>query len=168
MNTALFVSNASKTISNTTTETSGIPLGIGTLNIPGNSILPGSIIRIKGFGFYSTPMILPSSVTIRIKLNSTVLASITTSSILTGANNEKFSFEAFIDCYTDGINGNVVVAGDINYKISGSKVFDDISSGITPIGVNTTIDQLLDVTIQWSDASTTRSATITLVTIEAL
>ena len=163
----MFVSSATKTISNTAAETSTFPSGIGGLTFPANFLTTGRAIRIKGYGVYSTPAIVSSSVTIRVKLGANLLASTTTTSLITSAASKSFVFEQIIICTASGSSGTFYTSGNINYS-SATRIFDDLDNAGVSVTVDTTTTQGLDVTAQWDTASASRSATILYASVEVL
>ena len=48
---------------------------------------------------------------------------------------------------------------------NGAKAIDDVDNAGAEVTVDTTIDNMVDVTLQWSEASTTRSITTTIATV---
>lgn len=158
----LFVQTADKTISNTVTETSIVGTGVGnlvtTMTLPANYLISGKTLRIKAGGVYSTPAIVSSSVLINIKIGGTVIATVTTTALLTSASNLKYEGELLITCRSTGQTGSVITHGDIEYAIglAGQVAIDSLNNNGNTTTIDTTIDNLIDITIQWDSATTTR------------
>lgn len=156
-----------KTVTNTATETSSLGTGIGSRMVEANRLKVGNRIMIRGRGVYSTPVLgLTCTIAIRVKMNSTVVAQVTTTSLTLGVTNQAFKFECEVVVNAIGPAGKVVCGGEASYTtLPGSKVFDDLDNAGVETTIDTTIGQMLDVTLQWDAASTTRSVRTTLATI---
>lgn len=168
---AIFTQTASKTITNTVTETSIIGTGVGYgLTLPANFFIAGKTIRLRIGGIYTTPALATPSVTIKVKYGSTVLASVTTSSLLSGATNLEFDGEVDITCRTTGASGSVMLHGDIEYAtgVAGTIAVDPLNNAGATTTIDTTASNLLDVTLTWDSATSTRSATSTVTTVEVI
>lgn len=164
----IFTQTGSKTVSNTTSDTTLLGSGVGTTTLPANFFTVGKTVRIKMSGSYSTPIGVPSA-TIKIKLGSTTLATITTTSLLSGASDKGFSGEIIITCRSTGASGTAMIDGFISYQGASSvRIFQDVNSaGSTPT-IDTTAANALDVTLAWDAASSSRSATSFVTTVEIL
>ena len=62
----IYRQTADKTVANTTTETSIIGTGVGTLPLPANFLIPGRTLRLTFEGVYSTVVVTGDTVTIKI------------------------------------------------------------------------------------------------------
>lgn len=161
----IFIQTADKTVTNTAAETSALGVGTGSKMIKSDVIKVGSRIRIHGEGVYSTPL-LTSGITIRVKLGNTVVATITTSSIVTGASSRAFTFDCILVFRSVGATGSVVAGGTAAYTtILGAKAFDDLDNQGNPVTVDTTSDMAIDVTVQWDFASSSRILKTTIASI---
>lgn len=166
----IFTQTATKTITNTITETSIIGSGIGTPSLPANFFVVGKTIRLRIGGIYTTPALATPSIVIKVKYGATVIATVTTSSLLSGATNLEFDGEVLITCRTTGATGTVMVHGDIEYStgLAGTIAVDSLNNAGATTTIDTTGGNLLDVTITWDSATTTRSVSSTITTIEVL
>lgn len=164
--TTLFSQTADKTIANTITETSGFGSGVGTLTLPANFFVAGKTIRIMARGVYTVSG-LGANATVKIKYGSTVLASVATSALLTTGSNNAWAFEALITCRSTGATGTVVALGNINYKATSGRIFDDIDNAGAATTIDTTGSNAIDVSITW-DSNTLRSITTTASVVEVL
>lgn len=168
----LFVQTQSggKTVTNTAAETSALGTGIGSRMVQANTLNVGNRIMIRGRGVYSTPVLgLGVSIIIRVKIGSTVVAQVTTTSVTLGVTGQAFKFECELVVIATGATGKVVCGGEASYTIApGSKVFDDLDNAGAETTVDTTASQMLDVTLQWDAASTSRSIRTTFATITLL
>lgn len=168
--TTAYIATASATVTNTASETSIVGTGLGSMTIPANTLTAGKVFRIKISGVYSTPAITAGSVVVKIKLGSTVIATGTASSLLVSASSASFSGMGIITCRTSGSGGTVVTDGALAYSVGnnlGNFSLDLNNAGATTT-VNTTISQLLDVTVTWDSGSTSKIITSTTCIVEAL
>lgn len=166
----LFVATADKTVTNTVSETSIIPTGSGSTTLAASYLTVGKALRLRLGGVYSTPALATPAVTIKVKLGSTVLATVTTTSLLSGASSLEFDGEVLITCRSTGASGSVVIHGDIEYAtgLGGTIAVDPLNNGGATVTVDTTTSKVLDVTVTWDAATSSRSAKATSCTIEAL
>lgn len=163
----LYTQTATKTVTNTVAETSALGTGVGNQTISGGFMVAGRSIRISGGGVYSTP-IAASSVIIKVKLGSTVIATVTTSALVSNASNKAYQFTCLISCQSAGSSGSVIVDGYINYASTSNRIFDDLNNAGNATTIDTTVPQLLDVTVQWDTNTTTRSLTTTVAIFEQI
>jgi hypothetical protein len=156
---SIFTQTNTQTITNTITETTLIGTGVGTTTIPANFFISGKTMRIRIYG-----TILNNgarSITLKVKLGTTV---ITSSAVSQAGSTSSFSFDDVITCRTSGATGTVMSQGV--YKNNGTGTVVDLVSS-APVTVDTTISQLLDVTLIWSIAgvNNTISSTNTIIEI---
>ena len=160
-----FTQIADKTIGNTTTETSMFSTGVGSLNIPANSLVAGRTYRIKLKGYASG--INGDTSTIKVKIGTTELVSSTGAwQTLTDIG---FTLEFDFTCRTTGATGTI--AGNGYSLVSGGQGFSTVSMRALLAGtdtINTTASQDIDLTYQWSSANTGNTITITNASIEVL
>lgn len=166
----LFTQTADQTVTNTVTETSILGTGVGSKTLSANYLIAGKTIRIRIGGIYSTPALATPSVTIKVKYGSTILATVTTSSLLSGATNLEFDGEVMITCRTTGATGTIMCHGDIEYAtgVAGTIAVDPLNNGGTATTIDTTTSTALDVTATWDSATSTRIAKSIVCSIEAL
>lgn len=161
----IFSQTNDKLITNTTVETSALGSGIGSKLIKSTEILPGRRLRLHGEGIYSAPLLF-ASLTARVKLGGTTVASVTTSSLGLNVTDKAFTFDCLLVFRSTGVSGKVVAGGSAQYTVSsGTKAFDDLDNAGSEITLNTTSDLSIDVTVQWDLATATRSLKTTIATI---
>lgn len=136
-------------VTNTTTETSIVGFGVGSLTIPRNTFVAGDSYHAKIGGVLSAQN--NDLLTLRIKAGSTVLA--TTGAIqLTVATNQAWEMEMDFTIQTIGVTGDVLTNGNFAYnRDTGTLegvVFQDSEV------IDTTSDNTLEVTVQWGQAKT--------------
>lgn len=169
----LYTQTADKTVTNTVTETSIIGTGVasgGGMTIAANGLIAGRTLRLRIGGVYSTPLASTPSLVIKVKLGSTVIATVTTSGLLSGATNLEFDGEITVTCRTAGASGTVMVHGDIEYAtgVAGTISVDSLNNAGATTVVDTTASNLLDVTVTWDSATSTRIAKSTVSVLEVL
>lgn len=164
----MFTGTASKTVANTTSETSLIPTGIGSVTLPAGFLAVGKRIRIAGGGVFST-ILVPGNVTVRMKLGSVTVASVVISNILSSASNNAFQFTGSVTCRTTGASGTVVTDGNASYETGLlSRGFAPLNNAGATATVDTTTSKALDVTVQWATGSASNTMTVTNASIEIL
>lgn len=164
--TLIFSQTADKTVMNSTAETTALGAGVGTQMILANSLKPGKRVNITLEGLYTIPLALTSVLTVRIKIGGQTAASISTSALFLGSTNKAFSVSTRLVCRADGTTGILVGGGSMSYTTGTNiKNFDDLDNAGVNVPIDTTVDNMVDVTFQWSSASTTRSITTKIATI---
>lgn len=166
-NDYMFVATAGTTIANSSAETSAIPSGYGTKTIPGGVALAGTLFRLKGGGVFSTLVVNPGNLTVKIKLGSVAIATVVISNLLANATNNAFDFEGILVCRSAGASGSYVATGFITYDtgvlVRGTAALNNAGAATT---IDTTADQTIDVSVQWATASTSNTLTTVVATIE--
>lgn len=167
--TTLFTQTADKTVANTTNETSLIGSGVGSLTLPANFFTAGKTLRLTMSGVYSTVAVTGDTVTIKVKVGTTLLASKATSSLVTGGSNLFWASEILITCRTTGNSGTVQVSGGVIYQIAGSATVEDaINNSIGTSSLDTTTSGLLDVTVTHGGADPSNTVKSLVGTFESL
>lgn len=168
----LFTATADKTVANTTTQTSLIGTGVGTLTLPANCLTAGRSVRIKLYGFYEARNNV-DTLNFRAKLGSTVVTStLLTDLDLSGSTNVYWELEAIITCRTVGVSGTVV--GQIRMlhfaddPSANDTVFGTGNFTTNAVTVDTTGTLALDLTGEWSSAEVENTITSTNATVELL
>jgi len=165
----LFTQLRDKTVSNTTSEVSLINTtgAKGSLLLPANILQVGSVLKFKMDGIYndaSTP-----TATVRIKIGAiTIIESATT--IPSNLTNAFFNAEFMLVVRSIGTSGSICGEGTTFIKSPtsvGAPAMRALQM-LTDVNINTTIDNLFDLTYQWSAASTSNSLTSRNILIEAM
>jgi len=151
--------SAVATVANTTSETA-----VATLTIAANDASAGAIYRIKVQGIASvtgTP-----TITFRARLGGVAGTQLASSGALTassGISNHTWECDVFLVCLTTGSGGTWYGLMDVNQAITvaGSPPFTPASrqDGTASISKSTTVDNDFVVTVQWSAASSSNTAT---------
>lgn len=166
LSSTLFTSTADATIANTVTETTLLGSGVGTTTLPANFFVPGKTVRVRVKGKIAntgTP-----TIQIKAKLGSVAVydtAAITMSTI-TGTTYFEADFD--LTCRTAGSSGTVQGQGKFNYHTAASVLAEIASPSTSATTINTTISNVLDVTVTWGTASSSNTITSTNATVEVL
>jgi len=150
----LFAQTANSTpITNTTTETSLINGGVGSLSVPANGFKVGDSFRVVIAGVLNAAN--NQTIRIRIKDGTSIL---TDSGIKTISNISNDVFSLNVDFTVRALGGpgvaSIVTLGTFHYTKTSNGVtegfaFNDINSTT----FNTTIANTLDITVQWGSAN---------------
>jgi hypothetical protein len=154
-NRGLFAqTGTSETISGTTTETSLIDGGVGTLSVPANGFQVGDSFRAVLGGFVNIGN--GQTIRIRVKTDSVVLLD---SGVQTLINNvEDAIWSLNIDFTIRSLGGagvaSIVSLGSFHYtKTNNGTVEGFAFNTVNNTDFDTTIDNELDITIQWGSTS---------------
>jgi hypothetical protein len=165
--TTMFNATASKTVANTSTDTSLVPTGAGSLIVPAGWFTPGKSLRIVAGGKYSA-VTLPGSLTVAVALGGTNLVSSTASGLLSLAVDQDWSLRTTLHCRTAGTSGSVVLTGTFEYQVMGdARSFRGLNTS-TPAVIDTTQPLSLDVMVKWATALGGNSFTTVGFTVEGI
>jgi len=158
----IYNGTATRTQSGVVTGATLVPAsGIGTVTLPANFFSRvGKQLHVRLCGFYTTDA-SPGNGTMLIKIGSTTYAT-TGSFVMDGSvTNHIWWFEGYITCRTAGTTGTV--SGNFALIHSEQNVAGTLHSQdaavTTPVAIDTTVEQAIDV--QWTadDAGTSISCT---------
>lgn len=165
----IFTQTSDQTIANTTTETTLIGSGVGTVTLPANFWVAGKTVRIKAYGKYSTDPMLSGNETVKVKIGSTTIS--TNSGISFGLmeTDSYWEAEVIITCRTTGVSGTVYSQGLFSYQVTGSTrlTSDPLKNSATDT-IDTTASAALNLTFQWPTADAGDTITTTNLTVEVL
>lgn len=170
----LYTATASATVANTTTETSIIGTGIGSLSMPATAVeaLPvttvpfwfaGKTIRVRVMGYLSQLVAGPNR-TVKIYLGSTALGTVGPSSVATAVTDKGFMYEFLTTCRTTGATGTAFTQGTLFHSGIGQNYMNATSA----VTIDTTTAAALDVRFTWGTGDPGNTITATNVTVEAL
>jgi hypothetical protein len=156
---ALYTQTQDKTVGNTTVETTLIGSGEGILTIPANYLSSGTRLRLSISGTYSSLAL--AQITFRVYIGSIQVAIGT--DILGAVTASNYEIEIDVIIRSVGVSGNAVASGSFNKLHSGGGQVAIVGSGT----IDTTIDNDIDVTVQWGAASVDNTITsrITLINL---
>jgi hypothetical protein len=153
-NVGLFAQTANSTpITGTTTETSLINGGVGTLTVPANGFSIGDSFRAVAAGVLNAAN--NQTIRIRVKSGSVVLLDSLAQSI-SNINNDVFSLNIDFTIRQLGVAGvaSIVTLGTFHYaKTSNATVQGFAFNVVNSTTFNTTISNPLDITVQWGSAN---------------
>lgn len=144
-------------ITNTTTETTLINGGVGTLSVPANGFTKGDAFSAILTGDLNARN--NDSLRIRIKTDSTILVD-TGNIIMAGATNKHWELNIYFSVNEIGgpTTASLSTAGIFRYTKDASSEFQGINFNTNnSTTFDTTIDNTLEVTAQWSVARTDNS-----------
>lgn len=147
---------AGNTISNTTSEL----FFTSAYTILANTLIAGMVIRVKLFGTYSTGVVAPS-LTLRFYFGSTLMTASGAVTTVAGVTNDGWSAEGMFIVQTIGATGTVEAQGLSEFSTAVATALIVNMDNTAPITVNTTINELLQVSVQWG-GTVNASDTITL------
>jgi hypothetical protein len=151
----LYTQTASSTpVTNTTTETSLLDGGVGTLTVPANGFKVGDSFHAILTGYISS--VNNHTLTIIIKSGSVVLA--TTGAVtMAGTTGRHWKLEVYFTVRTLGASGvaSIATGGTFMYTKNASTNFEGTNfSTETITGFDTTISNTLSITAKWGQANT--------------
>ena len=168
----LYTQTTATTVANSVTETTILGAGLGYgRTLPTNFFnVIGKSLRLRIGGVYSTPIASTPTLIIKIKYGAVILATVTTTGLFANAVNERFDGDIVLTCTSLGTTGTVLIHGAVQYAVGmvGQVLADPLNNAGAAITINTTTANLLDVTVQWDTATTTRTATSTIALLEVL
>lgn len=163
----IFTATADNSVTNSTSELSALPTGVGTKTLPANFFVVGKAVRIKGGGVFSTAVAAQGTLNVKVKYGSTILSQSTAFTPVANLTTQGFDFEVIIVCRTTGATGTVTTTGGFTYSIGlnlARDVNDLVNSGNTTT-IDTTASTALDVTATWGSASSSNIVKTTTCTI---
>lgn len=157
-----FAQTSNVTVGGTTTKTTLIGSGAGSLTIPTASWAAGKSYEITVQGDVSTDAGNPAQPTYSLELGGTTIAS-TTIFVGTGVTGRAFEIKATVTCRTTGSSGTVFTRGFWQDENDGTNRFDN---GATAVTINTTISQTFQVNVQWANNTAGNTTTVYNVTMK--
>jgi hypothetical protein len=149
--------NSSTPVTNTTTETSLLDGGLGTLTVPANMFKVGDSFHAVATGHIAA--VNNHTLRVRIKSDGIVLAD-TGSIIMSGvtAGHWKLEVEFVVRALGPSGTARIATGGTFFYTKNASNSFEGTNfSTETSTGFDTTISNTLVITAQWGTASTSDS-----------
>lgn len=163
----IFTQVQTVTIANTTSETTGLGTGIGSLSLPANSLRVGKTLRVTLMGYMSFTGTV--TLTPKLKLGSTLIDTGSAAPSLSGTViNQSWKFEALCTVYSIGAGGTLWTQGFFTYGTSTTAIQGFGRENTSTVSLDTTASQTIDFTFTWSVADAGNTITITNVLIEVL
>lgn len=167
----LYRNTATKTLTNTTTKTSLMPAGQGSLLLPQYFLDEHGVtaLGIKVFGYYSLP-IGGGAITIDVELGATSLASKQTTGLAISAASLTFGADVLVNCLASGASSTVWTTGFLNYVTAAGTLKTDALTNAAPnvaSAPDTTAENELKISGTWDTADTGKILVVTNVLIMA-
>lgn len=164
----VFTQTAVKTVANTTTETTLVNTGVGSVTLPANLFVAGKTIRLTAAGYYGTTTTGPTMI-MTVYLGATAIMLSPTTTITASQTTKPWNLSAVITCYSAGSSGTVwgqgssiFTTGTTPYSINASLVDTAVKT------VNTTTTQAVDLRAKWGTANAANTITLTNFVVEVL
>ncbi len=160
-NVGLFAQTAnSAPITNTIAETSLINGGVGTLSVPANGFKVGDSFRAIVAGVLNTGN--NQTITIKVKAgnNSSIILVNSGAKSISNISNNVFSLNIDFTVRALGAAGtaSIVTLGTFHYTKTSNGVTEGFAfNQVDSTNFDTTINNTLDITVQWGAASTSNS-----------
>ena len=168
---SLYTPTASAIVTNTTTETTLIGTGVGSLILTAGTLTAGKSIRIFAVGTYHDQSEAGAGggrpdLTLKVKLNSTLLGITDDPSTLSDTSASPYwRMMSFITVRSTGATGSIFAQAFWEGESGDSQNLTNTA----PTTIDTTIDQTIDFTAQWGTGVTAdENITCTNMTIEIL
>lgn len=165
----LYISTGNGQVANTTTETTLIGSGIGSLTFPADTLFLGRTLRIQMTGVISTAAIGAGTLRIRVKLGSTVVLDTGAQSVTSSLTSVVWKIDATITVRSVGSGGTVM--GQSAFEHQTSALAAMLSWAMTyalAVSVNVTTSMALNATAQWGTADAANDILCTNCTVESL
>ena len=164
----IFISLSTGQVVSTTTETTLIGAGVGSLTFPANTLFIGRTLRIQMTGVISTAAV-PGTLRIKIKLGSTVILDTSAQTPTASVTNLIWRLDAVITVRTVGSVDTVI--GQATFEYQATALAALVTWGMTQTAALTTAlntSHTLDVTAQWNTSSADNNIRCTNMTVESL
>lgn len=169
----LFTQTANATVSNTSTETTVLGSGVGSLTLPTGLLnRAGSTLRVRVGGTFSTKATSAGNLTVRVKIGGTTV--ISRAGGLTDnvtASDAYFEAVATITTRTTGATGTTMAYGAVRLDTGAFQIGPsewNMQGTAQPVTVDLTGTPALDVTAQFQTADASNTVTIRVATVEVL
>lgn len=157
----VFSQTASVTVANSSSETTVVGAGVGSITLPANFLIPGRALRIQLYGFHSS--VSTPTLSIKIKLaGNTVLA--TGPIQLLSSSNQPVIIDALLTCRSTGAMGTAIGQG--SYVEPGGATISIPNT--TTSTIDTTSAMPIDITITWSVQASGNTFTSTNILVESI
>lgn len=157
---------ADATVANTTTETSLVGTTSGTNIFPIDFLATARTIQFRTEGYISNT----GTPTLRLKfyIGTTAIVDTGAQSMSTISGSQRWVFDGTITCRTTGGTGTVQAQGELRYWTNATSVIGISTVTTSPIVIDTTIIQVVDITAQWGTSSASNTITSSDVVVETM
>ena len=154
---------AGNTVANTVTKTAFT----SSYTIPANTLQVGTVLRIGVFGMYGTSVVAPSIIS-TVNLNGTDY--LTTGSITAVANTTAAGWNgyALMTVTAIGVTGTIECQGFLNFATAATTSLSVSLTNSSAQTIDTTINQVLTLSAQWSAAAAANTVTMRELAVEVL
>lgn len=162
----LFAQTADVTIANTATETTILGAGAGSVVLPANFLDMGVTLHIDAWGFFSAAA--SATFEYRFYVGSILLLDTGQSILANSQLSGTWHLSLALACQTKGTTGTITAQGGIQYGLPASMSgggYESFLPLITPVTIDTTQPQTLNLTFQWGTANPLSSLTVTNVSV---
>ena len=164
----IFIAAATGQVTNTTTETTLIGSGIGSLTFPANTLFIGRTLRIQAYGIMSTALV-PGTLRIRIKIGTNVILDTGAQTPAASLVDLIWKIDAVITVRTVGSVDTVI--GQSAFEFQAAALAALLSWAMTDtaaVNVALNAQQTVAVPATWGTASADNNIRCTNCTVESL
>jgi len=164
----IFESTASATVGGTTAETTLVAAGEGSVTIAANTLAVGMRLKIESQGYFSTLSPTPGTVRLRVKLGSTTILDSGAISVnsFAGITNAPWQMNLALTVRAIGGSGSVIGNGLSHFSNGTTGEFVLPLVATSPVTVDTTASQAVNVTVEWGTSNAANTMTLTNLHIE--
>jgi len=162
----IFTGTSDVTVSNSNTETTIVPTGVGTMTLPANFFTAGKSIKIDMWGIWEADTIAPTF-EIRAELGGTLLCT-TSAQTMTTCEGGQWHAEILLTCRTTGAAGTMFSQGEVRFNHDATAGATHWMRRSTTTTHDTTASNLLDVTFTANTADPDNLITTTNITVTVL
>jgi hypothetical protein len=160
LNATIFTQTASQTVANTVAETTLLGTGQGTLSLPASFFVVGKTLKGRVQGFIGDDAI-PPTIRIQVKLNAVTILDTTATTLLSITGTRRFELDFELTNRTTGVSGTIFSQGLFKYFRDNTTEEKICLLNTATNTVDTTISQLLSVTVIWGTANANNTITST-------
>jgi hypothetical protein len=163
-----FTQTATVSVANTTTETTLLGSGTGSLTLAGGSLVPGRTLRFRASGFYGSTS-SPGNLTVNVKLGSVAVLT-ATNALVASVSNQWWSLDAEITCRSTGASGSVMGNACVLLRNAAPAlaVIGWEMVNTSPVTVDTTGALTVDLTATFTVQSSSNTISCTNASLEVL
>ena len=154
---------AGNTVANTTTKTAFT----SSYTIPANTLQVGSVIRIRVFGVYSTNVVAPNIIA-TVNLNGTDYLTTGSITAVAAVTNGGWNGEGLFVIDSIGVSGTIEAQAFLNFATAATTSLSVSLTNTSTQTIDTTINQVITLSAQWSAANASNSVTLREITIDVL
>lgn len=164
-----FEGSSTKTVGNTTTETTLVPAtSAGTATLPANFFKVGKIVRIVALGCYGSQA-APNTLNLKAKLGSTQIVATGAVAPVSSQTDSWWKVEVFLQCRTTGASGTIWGSGDYETDAAATTTkFTLPMFNTAAITVDTTASQAVDLTATWGGANASDTISCNMFYLEVI